>query len=172
MTILQYASAMEVLQFLLACVGLGLAMWGVWVAFEDAVDLTATPPEDLRRLIALRNMRERLAEISAQGVLVFVGVVSVLLPPPSNPASTDIIPELEQAFLVRLGLMFVTAILTANSFMERKQRRYFMNRVAAGSVVSPLPQTQPPMKEVTLLVAAKESDRTPPPPPPSVSQDE
>lgn len=151
MVMLQYASVMEVLQFALACIGLGLAMWAVWVAFEDAVELTDAPRDDLRRLIALGNMRAQLARVSTQGILMFVGIVSVLLPPPTN-AVLDIEPELEQAFLVRLGLMAITAILTFDSFMERKQRIYFMSRVPV--------KVNTPTKEVSLVIDVKEVAKT------------
>jgi hypothetical protein len=131
MSVLQYASVTEILQFTIAFIGLGLAMWGAWVAFEDAVKLDVEP-EDLSRLVALGRMRAQLARISAQGVLVFIGVVSILLPPPARvPVEVipELIPELEQAALVRIGLMLVTIILTVDAIMERKQRLHFMSRV-------------------------------------------
>lgn len=127
MTVLQYASGMEVVQLIAALVGLALAMWGIWLAIEDAIELTDSPPEDLRRLVALGNMRGQLARMSVHGVLVFVGVVSILLPPPSP--GPDVIPELEQATMIRLGLILVTTILVLDAVFERRQRYVFTERV-------------------------------------------
>lgn len=130
MTVLQYASGMEVVQLLAAMVGLGLAMWGIWLSIEDAIELTDTPPEDLRRLVALGNMRGQLARMSAHGVLVFVGVVSILLPPPPAEIIPGAITELEQSTFIRLGLIIVTTILVLDAIFERRQRFIFIERVA------------------------------------------
>ena len=159
MSVLQYASWMEVFQLILASVGLGFALWGIWVAFEDAIELTDAPPDDLRRLVALSNMRAQLARVSAQGVLVFVGVVSVLLPPPSADIA-EIGPELEQSLLVRMGLILVTMILTTDSLMERRQRHYFMGRIVLRNrtaIRAPDPTTKP--HEVAVMVGGKEVAR-------------
>lgn len=129
MNTLQYASGMEVVQLLSALTGLGLAMWGIWLAIEDAIELTDTPPEDLRRLIALGNMRGQLARMSVHGVLVFVGVVSILLPPPPV-ALQDVAAELEQSTFIRLGLILVTVILVLDAIFERRQRFVFTERAS------------------------------------------
>lgn len=127
MSILRYASVTEIAQLIIAIIGLSLAMWGIWTSIEDAVGLTDTPPEDWRRLIAKGNMRGQLARMSAQGVLVYVGIVSVLLPPPWG-AGPDSIPEIQQSILARIGLILVTTILTVDMFFERKQRMDFMRK--------------------------------------------
>ena len=124
----QFASVSEVAQLLLAFAGLSLAFWGVWSAGEDAVNLSESPPGDLRRLIALGNLRGQIARVSAQGVLLIVGVVSVLMPPPYNLV-TDSRPEMLQSFIVRMGLIVVTGILVADSYFERRQRMMFLSRV-------------------------------------------
>ena len=126
MTMLQYASAMEMMQLIFAIVGLALALWGIWLAAEDAIDLTDCPPGDLRRLVAIGNIRGQLARTVINGVLVFVGMVSVLLPPPSELPGTE--AELQQSFLVRMGLVIVTIILATDAAMERRQRMLFMDK--------------------------------------------
>ncbi len=125
MNIFRFASITEVLQLSIAFVGLALAMWGIWVSIEDAIELTDTPSDDWRRLIAKGNMRGQLARMSTQGVLVYVGIASVLLPPPYG-SGPETFPELQQSILVRFGLILVTAILTLDMLFERKQRIDFM----------------------------------------------
>ncbi len=133
-SILGYASAMEVIQLLIACAGLALAMWGTWVSIEDTIELVDTPVDDWRRLIAKGNMRGQLARMSAQGVLTYAGIVSVLLPPPYG-SGPDTAPELLQSALVRTGLILVTTILTLDMFFERKQRIDFMKKTRADAVI-------------------------------------
>lgn len=126
--ILRYASITEIVQLCIAFVGLALAMWGIWIGIEDAVQLTNSQPHDWRRLIAKGNLRGQLARMSTQGVLVYIGIVSVLLPPPYS-AGFDNVPELQQSILARIGLIIVTTILTLDMFFERKQRIDFMHAV-------------------------------------------
>lgn len=153
MTVLQYASGMEVFQLLTAVVGLALAMWGIWLATEDAIELTDSPPDDLRRLIALGNMRGQMARLSVHGVLVFVGVVSILLPPPPPEVIPGAVTELEQSTFIRLGLILVTIILVIDAIMERRQRYVFTERMShIAHTTGPRGETQ----SVSVLIGGTE----------------
>jgi hypothetical protein len=123
---LAYASWTEAFQLCVALVGFAFATWAVWDAAKDAIFLADVPTGDLRRLIALGNMLSQLTRLMTQGLLVLVGVVSVLLPPPPY---TDNTVGVDQATFVRVGLMLVTVILTADWIVQRRHRDAFLARV-------------------------------------------
>ena len=131
MDLLRYASVTETLQLLTAILGVGLAMHAVWQNVTSAVNLSDTPPEGLQRLVALGNVRRELARAVAQGLLMIIGVVSVLLPPPdaSVLGVSVVAPEVMQSVIVRIGLVMVTVTLALDSYMERRLNATFLGRV-------------------------------------------
>ena len=130
MDLLRYASVTEILQLLTAVLGVGLAMYAVWENVTSAVNLSDTPPEGLQRLVALGNVRRELARTVAQGLLMIIGIVSVLLPPPdAGVLVAGVAPEVTQAVIVRIGLVMVTATLALDSYMERRLNATFLGRV-------------------------------------------
>lgn len=147
---------MELLQLFAALIGLSLAMWGIWLAVEDAIGLTDSPPEDLRRLVALGNMRGQLARVSAHGVLVFVGIVSTLLPPPPLATAIEAAAELEQSTFIRIGLILVTTILVLDAIFERRQRYIFTERVGHIKSTSPASGHAHGVQDVSVRIGGQE----------------
>ena len=124
--IFQYASATELLQFIVANIGLIYAMRSIWRAGEDAVALADSPPSDLRRLVAIGNLRAQFTRMSVQGILVIIGLVSIILPP---PAGDNVVIEILQSVIIRGGMIAVTLLLTLDSIMERRHRLTFLSHV-------------------------------------------
>jgi hypothetical protein len=125
-----HASWMEILQLLTACIGMVLAMWSLWVAADDAIELTGYGVlRDLRRLVALGNLRGQMARCLAHSFLVAIGLVSVLLPPPPDVLASGRSLEEQDGFIL-VGLMLLTVLLTFDALMERRHRYVFMDHVA------------------------------------------
>jgi len=118
MTLLNYASAGEIVQCAVAFLGVILSHREVWRDVVLLVDLTDTPLGDLRRLVALKNVSVDMILAMAQGVLFLVGTVSLLLPPPNAVTDPALITELTQSTVVHLGMMVVTVLLTTVSYLK------------------------------------------------------
>jgi protein-S-isoprenylcysteine O-methyltransferase Ste14 len=124
-----HASWLEVVQMFTACVGLILAMWALWIAADDAIELTggAGILRDLRRLVALGNLRAQMARTLVHGLLVLIGMVMVMLPPPPDLVIGTGVAE--QDGFVLVGLICITTVLTFDAMMDRRHRYVFMAHV-------------------------------------------
>lgn len=131
MMLLNYASAGEIVQTAVAFLGVLLSQREVWRNVTVLIDLTDTPFGDLRRLVALKNVSVDMILAMAQGVLFLIGVVSLLLPPPHPDAvgSTSVQVELTQSVIVHIGMMVVTGLLTAVSYMKMWLDERFLRMV-------------------------------------------
>lgn len=131
MMLLNYASAGEIVQTAVAFIGVLLSQREVWRNVTVLIDLTDTPFGDLRRLVALKNVSVDMILAMAQGVLFLIGVVSLLLPPPHPDVagSTSVQVELTQSVIVHLGMMVVTCLLTAVSYMKMWLDERFLRMV-------------------------------------------
>lgn len=120
MKLLDYASAGEIVQCAVAFIGVILSQREVWRNITTLLDLSGLPIGDLRRLVALKNVSVDMILAMAQGVMFLIGVVSLLLPPPHPDVvgSLSIDTELTQSVIVHLGMMVVTVLLTAVSYMK------------------------------------------------------
>lgn len=147
---LTYASWTELFQLVVASIGFCFAIWAVWDASKDAIFLGDSPPGDLRRLIALGNMLSQLARLTSQGVLVLIGMISTLLPPPPYSENTN---SMDQAMFVRLGLVLVTVILTGDWIVQRRHRDAFLDRLAPSHPMKPA--------TVSVVVAGAEVAKVP-----------
>lgn len=125
---LRYASTAEILQLVIAMTGFLIGQRELWRNVINGLELTHTGPDDTRRLVAIKNVTVEMILELAQGMLVVVGIVSVLLPPP-NTADPEISDELLQAVLVRVGLMLVTVLLTAVAYVKAWLDKRFYNMV-------------------------------------------
>ena len=120
----------ELAQLLLALSGVALAFWRLWVAIENGLVITTAESTDLRRIVAETQVLGELFRLFAQGLLVAVGIVSVLLPPP-HYGETELAPEMLQSFLTRMGLMTLTVTLVCDSLVQEYRRRQFLSQVDA-----------------------------------------
>ena len=111
----------EVIQLVSATIGLGFSFWAIYCVVENILETTDSPPEDLRRLVGLIAFRRQLHLLLAHGILVIIGVVSVM----KNNVTEDIATEVG---IVRLALMCLTLILCWDSVVERMSRRSFRER--------------------------------------------
>ncbi len=121
------ASIVELIQMLLAAIGVVLGFYRLWVSIENGLVITDTQSSDLRRVVAETQILGELFRLFQQGCLLAVGVVSVLLPPP-HPDSVLAPPEQLQVFLVRLGLITLTVVMVLDSIVQELRRREFLAR--------------------------------------------
>ena len=131
MRLLDYASAGEIIQCAVAFLGVLLSQREVWRNVTVLIDLTDTPFGDLRRLVALKNVSVDMILAMAQGALFLIGVISLLLPPPHPDVvgNTSVQIELTQSVIVHLGMMAVTVLLTAVSYMKMWLDERFLRMV-------------------------------------------
>lgn len=126
---LDTASAVEAIQLLFATVGLCLAFWELWVAIENGLSITNTESGDLRRIVAETQIIGELFRVFLQGCLVAVGIISVLLPPPSFVNAPQTAAETLQSTLTRFGLITLTIAMVLDSLVQEFRRRRFLSGV-------------------------------------------
>lgn len=115
MTLFQYASAGEIVQCLVALVGVLLSQREVWRNVMFLIDLTDTPLGDLRRLVALKNVSVEMILSLAQGTLFVIGVITLVLPPP--PEDLTAADQL-QSVIIHFGMIIVTMLMTAAVYVK------------------------------------------------------
>ena len=120
-----FLSVMEVVQFIVACIGFTFAVYRLFIVVELALEVVDTPPEDPQRLIASIIVRGHMNRVAAQALLVLAGIVSLLLP---NHDDADYI-SMEQGALIRVILMGLTILLAVDAALESKQRRNYDQKI-------------------------------------------
>ncbi len=130
MDFLGFASWVEMLQLTLALFGATLGFWRLWIAIENGLLITDTDASDLRRVIAETQIIGELFKLFKQGLLVAIGVVSVLLPPP-HYGLDEPMTETMQGFLVRIGLILLTLAMVGDSLVQEFRRQRFLSDVKA-----------------------------------------
>ena len=123
--LLPAASIVEMVQMVLALVGVGLAFWKLWIAIENGLVITHTESTDLRRVVAETQVLGELFRLFQQGCLVAMGVISVLLPPP-HQGLAELPMESLQSALVRFGLITLTCVMVGDSAVQEYRRRAFL----------------------------------------------
>lgn len=126
--LLPTASIVELIQMVLALIGVGLAFWKLWIAIENGLVITHTESTDLRRVVAETQVLGELFRLFQQGCLVAMGVISVLLPPP-HPGITESPAESLQSALIRFGLISLSSVMVADSVVQEYRRRSFLVQV-------------------------------------------
>lgn len=130
-----HATALEILMT-------GFASWGVWVTYHnyisaerDCLAVERSQFNGSRRIIALRNLRIEYALMQVQVVLLFLGIVSLFLPPPPFPPALDPMSR-QMAFgsmLVRVGLTYISVRLTLLSRKNYTERELIVAVPKAGA---------------------------------------
>lgn len=116
---LPHASWIEIVQMMLAMIGVSLTFWRLWIAIENGLLITSTQSTDLRRIVAETQILSELFRLFQQGCLLAIGVVSVLLPSEGED-------EVLQAFLTRAGLITLTLAMVVDSAIQEMRRRQFL----------------------------------------------
>jgi len=119
------ASGIEILQFVVAIIGFALEVWRLFIVVDTALEVVDAPPEDPLRLIAKITVRAQMNRVGALGLLVVMGLISVLMPPP--PWEMHL--HSEQASLIRIGLMMLTLWLAMDAAVDQRQRHDYKNKV-------------------------------------------
>lgn len=110
---------LEILQLVVAAIGLAFSHWNLWVAVEDAVAMAgAGGLNSPTRLTALRSVSREIMLLMVNGTLALNGVINVLLNGDGH------VPVLEHN-LGNILLICITVLTALDALFERHSRTVF-----------------------------------------------
>lgn len=128
---LDHAYPIEQLQLLIALVGSGENVSGLWHVFTDLQLLKSKRVNGLRLIVARNNVYQEVIRLTVQLLLVVVGVTSVLLPPP--PPMADFTDGMTAIRITRVCLIAITILLALKSRLGQHERYVLLQEWLAKS---------------------------------------
>jgi hypothetical protein len=126
-----HANPLEITQLVFAVIGVLIAFLSLIDSAKDSVALSLSGINGPRRIVASTNFSAELERLVVQVLLMVIGIVSVLLPPPFSPG---VVPGEEglQPMIVRVILVVITVVKVFAGVSQRYARRKFTREWASG----------------------------------------
>lgn len=122
------AYGVEIVQAVTSVAALIILLWAVYDVVNDAMKVPTPDRSGARWMLARGNMHRAFFRLSKAIVLAGVGMSALFLPPPP-PIYAGFMDSTEMrlgAFVVRMGIVLVTALILIDGFVERMFRRRYV----------------------------------------------
>jgi hypothetical protein len=123
------AYMVELVQAGISCLASVVLLWALYDAAKDAMGLPPVERFGSRGTLAIGNIHRAVFRMLTSLILTIVGIASLFLPPPPPPIFQLLVDQPEMrlgAFIVRGGIILVTAILLIDAFAERFFRQRYV----------------------------------------------
>jgi hypothetical protein len=122
------AYPVEVFQAASSIVALVILIWAAYDVVKDAMGVPQKDRLGARWTLAIGNVHRAFFRLMKAIVLAGVGISALFLPPPPPIFQAFIdSPEMRlSAFVVRMGIIVVTALMLVDAFVERAFRQRYV----------------------------------------------